>query len=88
MKPHVFIITMSDGSDESAFTGETEPVRKDLRDRVLKGAFITAGKGRMIAAAVGDSAEMGVIAASLGIDHATRTPLEQKLEALAHIISR
>jgi len=75
-------------SDESAFTGETEPVRKDLRDRVLKGAFITAGKGRIIAAAVGDQAEMGVIAASLGIDHATRTPLEQKLEDLAHVISR
>ena len=75
-------------SDESAFTGETEPVGKDIGDRVLKGAFVTAGKGRMIAAAVGDSAEMGVIAASLGIDHATETPLEQKLEALAHLISR
>jgi Ca2+-transporting ATPase len=75
-------------SDESAFTGESEPVGKDIGDRVLKGAFITAGKGRMIAAAVGDSAEMGVIAASLGIDHATETPLEQKLEALAHLISR
>ena len=75
-------VIASDGmfSDESAFTGETEPVTKDLRDRVLKGAFITAGKGHMIAAAVGDSAQMGVIAASLGIDHATQTPLEQKLD--------
>jgi Ca2+-transporting ATPase len=75
-------------SDESAFTGETEPVKKDILDRVLKGAFVTAGKGHMIAAAVGDSAQMGVIAASLGIDHATKTPLEQKLESLAHLISR
>ena len=75
-------------SDESAFTGETEPVCKGIGDRVLKGAFVTAGKGHMIAAAVGDSAQMGVIAASLGIDHATRTPLEQKLESLAHLISR
>jgi P-type Ca2+ transporter type 2C len=75
-------------SDESAFTGETEPARKDLLDRVLKGAFITAGKGHMLAAAVGDSAQMGVIAASLGIDHATETPLEQKLSALAGLISR
>ncbi len=84
-----WIITADDlFSDESAFTGETEPVRKDIRDRVLKGAFVTAGKGHMIAAAVGDSAQMGVIAASLGIDHATETPLEQKLEALAHVISR
>jgi P-type Ca2+ transporter type 2C len=75
-------------SDESAFTGETEPARKDLLDRVLKGAFITAGKGHMLAAAVGDSAQMGVIAASLGIDHATETPLEQKLTTLAGLISR
>jgi Ca2+-transporting ATPase len=75
-------------SDESAFTGETEPVNKPETDRLLKGAFITAGKGQMIAAAVGDSAQMGVIAASLGIDHATQTPLEQKLEALARIISK
>jgi len=75
-------------SDESAFTGETEPVNKSVQDRVLKGTFVTAGKCQMIAAAVGDSAQMGVIAASLGIDHATPTPLEQKLESLAHIISR
>ncbi len=75
-------------SDESAFTGETEPVNKNTGDRVLKGAFITAGKGHMLAAAVGDSAQMGVIAASLGIDHAIETPLEKKLEALAHVISK
>jgi Ca2+-transporting ATPase len=75
-------------SDESAFTGETEPAGKMTMDRVLKGTFVTAGKGRMVAAAVGDAAEMGVIAASLGIDHATKTPLEQKLTALASLISR
>ena len=74
--------------DESAFTGETEPAQKDVRAEVLKGTFITAGKGQMIAGAVGDAAQMGVIAASLGIDHATQTPLEHKLEDLARIISR
>jgi Ca2+-transporting ATPase len=61
--------------DDSAFTGESEPVRKDLSERVLKGTFVTAGKGQMIAS-------------SLGIDHATQTPLEQKLEDLAGIISK
>jgi Ca2+-transporting ATPase len=75
-------------TDDSAFTGESEPVQKDVQAGVLKGTFVTAGKGRMIAAAVGDSAEMGVIAASLGIDHATKTPLEHKLEELAHLISK
>jgi Ca2+-transporting ATPase len=75
-------------SDESAFTGETEPVTKTEKAQVLKGAFITAGKGQMIAAAVGDSAQMGVIAASLGIDHVSLTPLEKKLESLARTISK
>ena len=49
---------------------------------------MTDGKGRMIAAAVGDATGMGVIAAALGIDHATRTPLESKLENLAGLISK
>jgi Ca2+-transporting ATPase len=75
-------------SDESAFTGESEPVRKETANKVLKGSFVTAGKGRMIAGAVGDAAEMGVIAATLGIDHATKTPLEEKLETLAGLISK
>jgi Ca2+-transporting ATPase len=75
-------------ADESAFSGESEPVPKEVKEGVLKGSFVTAGKGQMIAGAVGDAAQMGVIAASLGIDHATRTPLEQKLENLARIISK
>ncbi len=74
-------------TDDSAFTGESEPAQKEVHARVLKGTFVTAGKGRMIAAAVGDSAEMGVIAASLGIDHTMMTPLEHKLEKLARLIS-
>jgi Ca2+-transporting ATPase len=74
-------------TDDSAFTGESEPAQKEVHAGVLKGTFITAGKGRMIAAAVGDSAQMGVIAASLGIDHTTTTPLEHKLEELARLIS-
>ncbi|MFA6363472.1 calcium-translocating P-type ATPase, PMCA-type [Methanoregula sp.] len=74
--------------DESAFTGESEPVLREAGNKVLKGSFVTAGKGRMIAGAVGDAAEMGVIAATLGIDHATKTPLEAKLETLASLISK
>jgi Ca2+-transporting ATPase len=75
-------------ADESAFSGESEPVGKSTASRVLKGTFVTAGRGRMAAAAVGDTAEMGKIAATLGIDHATKTPLEQKLTDLAGLISR
>ncbi|HEX3001331.1 MAG TPA: cation-transporting P-type ATPase, partial [Methanoregula sp.] len=83
-------VLASDGLvvDESAFTGESEPVKKGEGERVLKGTYITAGKGRMLSGAVGDRAQMGVIAASLGIDHATQTPLEKKLEDLAGVISK
>ncbi len=48
-------------------------VEKEVKEGVLKGSFVTAGRGQMLAGAVGDAAQMGVIAASLGIDHATRT---------------
>ncbi len=75
-------------ADESAFTGESEPVVKQAESRILKGSFVTAGRGRMVAAAVGDAAEIGVIAASLGIGHETETPLEEKLTNLARLISR
>ena len=70
----------SDGfsCDESAFTGESEPAHKKTGEQVLRGSFVTEGKGRMIAAAVGDATEMGVIAAALGIDHVTKTPLESR----------
>jgi len=75
-------------ADESAFSGENEPVVKEKRGRVLKGSFVTAGRGTIVAGAVGDAAEIGVIAASLGIDHTTQTPLEGKLTDLARLISR
>lgn len=74
--------------DESAFTGESEPAAKKTGDKCLKGSFVTAGKARMVVGAVGDHAEMGLIAATLGIDHATKTPLEEKLEVLAGMISK
>jgi len=73
--------------DESAFTGESEPAHKETGENVLRGSFVTEGKGRMIAAAVGDATGMGRIAAALGIDHATKTPLESKLDRLAGLIS-
>ena len=74
--------------DESAFTGESEPVQKKDRDAALKGTFATAGRARLLVAAVGDATEMGLIAASLGREDKTLTPLEQKLQDLAGLISR
>ncbi|MDD1723777.1 MAG: calcium-translocating P-type ATPase, PMCA-type [Methanospirillum sp.] len=75
-------------ADESAFTGESEPVGKNPDDEVLKGSYITAGRGTMIAAAVGDYTKMGEIASSLVEGVRPETPLQLKLKDLAHLISR
>jgi Ca2+-transporting ATPase len=74
--------------DEAVFTGESDAVQKRLKDPVLKGSYITCGRGHLLVAAVGDKTEMGEIAASLGVDHSTQTPLEEKLEHLAGMISK
>ena len=84
-----YLLLASDAeADESAFTGESEPVRKNTEDEVMKGSYITAGRGTMVAAAVGDSTGMGRIAASITLGSRPETPLQINLQELAHLISR
>lgn len=74
--------------DESVFTGECEPIGKTVGDVVLKGTLVTAGRGRMITGAVGDSTRMGRIAADLAGGSRPETPLQMKLRRLAKQVSR
>jgi len=83
-----FLVASEVEVDESAFTGENEPVRKSVDDIALKGTYVTGGKAVMIAAAVGDHTHMGEIAASLGAGIRPETPLQVKLKHLAQLISR
>jgi len=73
--------------DESTFTGESEPAVKTREDVVLKGTWVTSGKGRMITGAVGDATRMGEIAADLADESRPETPLQMKLRRLATHIS-
>ncbi len=75
-------------TDESAFTGESEAVKKNPDDIVVKGSYVTAGRGKMVAAGVGDHTRMGEIAASLAAGVRPQTPLQVKLGDLAGLISR
>lgn len=75
-------------AEESAFSGETEPVGKGPGDELLKGSFVTAGRGIMITKAVGDATRMGEIASSLVEGERPETPLQIKLRILAGQISR
>ncbi|MDD1719638.1 MAG: calcium-translocating P-type ATPase, PMCA-type, partial [Methanoregulaceae archaeon] len=74
--------------DESAFTGESEPVGKTIGEVVLKGTLITAGRARMVAGAVGDATRMGEIASDLATGSRPETPLQEKLRKLATGVSR
>ncbi len=80
--------------DESALTGESEPVSKrpgqsahdapvaDRFNMVWMSTAVTAGRGRAIAVATGMQTEMGTIAGQMrGIDRG-KTPLQQRLDTL------
>jgi Ca2+-transporting ATPase len=78
--------------DESSLTGESVAVEKQiavvpavdapLGDRLnlaYKGTTVVHGRGRGLVAATGMQSELGKIAALLGEDTETRTPLQQRL---------
>ncbi len=81
--------------DESALTGESLPVEKDdavelantaaLGDRVnmiYSGCAVSYGTGKAVVVSTGMSTEMGRIAAMLGGEEDTATPLQRKLAQL------
>ncbi len=82
--------------DESALTGESLPVEKDadanipntvpLGDRinmVYSGCAVSYGSGKGVVVATGMSTEMGRIAAMLGNEEESATPLQRKLAQLS-----
>ena len=78
--------------DESAMTGESEPVEKQdiviegekaLGDRVnmmYSGSFVTYGRGRMVVTATGMETEIGKIAKLLKSTQEKKTPLQVSLD--------
>ncbi|MGX7352273.1 calcium-translocating P-type ATPase, PMCA-type [Enterococcus canis] len=86
--------------EESALTGESEPVEKDpefvatdkegLGDQinmVFKGCSVANGRGRAVVTAIGMQTEMGKIAGMLNNETQESTPLQQRLNKLGKKIS-
>ena len=87
--------------DESALTGESEPVEKDaeallsdvktpVAERInmaYSGSFVTTGNGKMVVTSVGDTTEFGKIARELSKTKKTSTPLQEKLAQLGKRIA-
>jgi magnesium-transporting ATPase (P-type) len=85
--------------DESALTGESRPVEKEDRptpdedavpgDQVgmaFAGTTVARGRGRGIVVRTGDASELGDIAAATRQVGEVKTPIQEKMEALAKLI--
>ena len=84
--------------DESTLTGEplcvktTDPQHFDSdatfpSDHVMRGTKVMEGHGVMRVFAVGDNTENGKVYTAAQIDSSVRTPLDEQLERLGHLIS-
>lgn len=84
--------------DESTLTGEplcaktTDPQHFDSEstfpsDHVMRGTKVMEGHGVMRVFAVGDNTENGKVYTAAQIDSSVRTPLDEQLERLGHLIS-
>ncbi|EOI05042.1 calcium-translocating P-type ATPase, PMCA-type [Enterococcus moraviensis ATCC BAA-383] len=86
--------------EESALTGESEPIEKDAEyigekdapigdqiNMVFKGCTVSNGRGRAIVTATGMQTEMGKIAGLLNDDVTQQTPLQKRLNQLGKRIS-
>ncbi len=86
-------------TDESALTGESIPVSKNIEEILssnisladqkciaFSGTFVTEGSGQGIVVAIGERTEMGKIAEIMKETHEIMTPLMKKLERFTEII--
>lgn len=92
--------TMQLRVEESALTGESEPVEKDANyvgekeqsigdqhNMVFKGCTVVNGRGQAIVTATGMQTEMGKIAGLLNENTNEKTPMQKKLDQLGKRIS-
>ena len=75
--------------EESALTGESVPVEKDLgkHNRAYMSTNVTYGRGEGVVTAIGMDTEIGRIARMIGETPAETTPLQKRLADLGKLLS-
>lgn len=87
--------------EEAALTGESEPVAKqtaaldngdlpvgDRKNMAYAGTVVTYGRGRGVVVATGMNTEFGTIAQMLQTIETGRTPLQENLNKVGHVLAR
>ncbi|CAK9225427.1 unnamed protein product [Sphagnum troendelagicum] len=75
--------------DESAMTGESDPVMKDRKTPfLLSGCKVQDGQGSMLVTGVGIHTEWGQVMASISEDTGEETPLQVRLNGVATFIGK
>lgn len=67
---------------EAVLTGESQPVRKGLKEQVFAGTIVSSGRGVMLVEKTGPETRLGQIATALEVKE-EQTPLEKKIAGLA-----
>lgn len=75
--------------EESALTGESVPVEKDLgrHNQAFMSTNVTYGRGEGVVTSVGMDTQMGRIARLIENEHSETTPLQHRLADLGRILS-
>ena len=73
-------------TDESALTGESIEVYKDINDMIYKATYITSGYGIGVVTSIGMDTKIGEITHDLVKIRSEKTPLEDKLEQIGKAI--
>ncbi len=73
--------------NESALTGESDPVEKHEGDSVLSGTIVVAGRGRFQATAVGADAYARKLAAEVKVFKRTKSEIERSIDFLLRVIT-
>ncbi len=77
--------------EEAILTGESEPVNKTTaagENQVFMGTTVLTGRGLMCVNTTGAHTELGRIATSLHEEIENKTPLQVRLEAFSHTLTR
>jgi Ca2+-transporting ATPase len=75
-------------ADESALTGESVPIDKDVGGEAFRGTLLVRGKGYLEISRTGADSAMGRLAVMLEEIEAEKTPLERRLIVFGNQIAR